>query len=179
MNSERIITGAGLACGKPWPLHSRAQTRALEAAQEPATGGATLMQSAGLALAQLTLALVPHAKCIWVACGPGNNGGDGLEAAAHLQRWGKQVVLSLAHDPEKSPADARQAWQVAQAAQVQFSDQPPAQFDACLDAMFGIGSLRPLSGVYADWAQRMNSGAAPTIAVDIPSGLHADTGSAT
>ena len=177
MSSERIRTGSGPACDRPWPLHSIAQTRALEAL--PVVGGQTLMQSAGLALAKLTLALVPHAKTLWVACGPGNNGGDGLEAAAHLQRWGKQVRVSLAHDPKQAPSDARQAWTAAQAAGVACTDSAPLEYDACLDAMFGIGTARPLSGAYADWAQRMNDSAAPTIAVDIPSGLHADTGSVT
>jgi len=177
MHSERILPGNGSAGGKSWPLHSVAQTRALEAA--PAGTGPTLMQAAGLALAQLTLALVPHAKRIWVACGPGNNGGDGMEAAAHLQRWGKQVVVSLAHDPEQGPADARQAWTAARAAGVQWVAAAPETFDACVDALFGIGSVRPLAGIYADWARRMNAAAVPTIAVDIPSGLDADTGHAT
>ena len=46
----------------------------------------TLMQRAGLAVARLALALAPHARVVWVACGPGNNGGDGFEAALHLLR---------------------------------------------------------------------------------------------
>ena len=54
----------------------------------------TLMQRAGLAVARLALALAPHAQCIWVACGPGNNGGDGFEAAMHLHQWGKRVVVT-------------------------------------------------------------------------------------
>jgi hydroxyethylthiazole kinase-like uncharacterized protein yjeF len=136
------------------------------------------MQTAGLALARLTLALAPHAKTIWVACGPGNNGGDGLEAAVHLQRWGKRVVISLLHDPERSPAEARQAWAAAQVAGVLVSHSAPLEYDVCVDALFGIGSLRPLSATYANWVLQMNASAAPTIAVDIPSGLHADTGAA-
>jgi hydroxyethylthiazole kinase-like uncharacterized protein yjeF len=134
------------------------------------------MQSAGLALAQLALSLAPHARAIWIACGPGNNGGDGLEAAAHLQRWGKQVIVSLVHDPAHSPPDARQAWTAAKAAGVTLTNTPPATFDLCLDALFGIGSLRPLTGDYAQWASHMNASQAPTLAVDVPSGLNADTG---
>jgi hydroxyethylthiazole kinase-like uncharacterized protein yjeF len=178
-NSERIVGNAGPASHKSWPLHSTLQARALESSNPTGSNGQTLMQTAGLALARLTLALAPHAKVIWIACGPGNNGGDGLQAAAHLLQWGKQVVVSLAHDPALSPVDARQAWAMAQAAGMTFTDTAPAQFDACIDALFGIGSVRPLTAVYADWVLRMNSATAPTIAVDVPSGLHADTGSVT
>jgi hydroxyethylthiazole kinase-like uncharacterized protein yjeF len=134
------------------------------------------MQSAGLAVARLTLALAPHARVIWIACGPGNNGVDGLQAAAHLHEWGKQVVVSLIHDPGNSPPDARQAWAAAQSAGVCFTDKAPARFDVCIDALFGIGVLRPLGSVYADWVTRMNGAVAPTIAVDVPTGLQADTG---
>lgn len=175
-NSERICTANGPATQHAWPLFDVAHTRMLESSAPPLTDGHTLMQTAGLALARLTLAWVPHAKVIWVACGPGNNGGDGMEAAAHLQHWGKQVVVSLAHNPDQSPADARQARTAAKAAGVAFTQEAPQQFDACIDALFGIGAVRPLSATYADWARHMNASPAPTIAVDVPSGLQADTG---
>ena len=135
-----------------------------------------MMQTAGLALARLTLALVPHVRVIWVACGPGNNGGDGLEAAAHLQAWGKQVVVSLVHEPGKSPEDARGAWDAAHTAGVRFTDKVPDHYDVCIDALFGIGSIRPMGATYAGWVARMNTATAPTIAVDVPSGLQADSG---
>jgi hydroxyethylthiazole kinase-like uncharacterized protein yjeF len=175
-NSERILGSAGPALQRAWPLFDVAHARALETTQPAHTGSASLMQTAGLALAWLALALAPHARVIWVACGPGNNGGDGLEAAAHLQRWGKQVIVSLVHDPAHSPPDARQAWAAAEVAGVTFTNTPPATFDLCLDALFGIGSLRPLAGDYAQWASHMNASQAPTLAVDVPSGLNADTG---
>ena len=175
-NSERVLTRAGLPSPKAWPLYDTAQTRALEVSCPTGHNGASLMQTAGLALARLALALAPHARVIWIACGPGNNGGDGLEAATHLSRWGKQVVVSMVHDPALSPPDARRAWDSARAAGVCITDTPPATFDLCLDALFGIGSLRPLGNTYADWVVRMNAADAPTLAVDIPSGLQADTG---
>jgi hydroxyethylthiazole kinase-like uncharacterized protein yjeF len=175
-NSERILGKAGLASQQAWPLLDVAHTRALETAQSAHPGSASLMQIAGLALARLALALVPHTRVIWIACGPGNNGGDGLEAAAHLQQWGKHVVASLVHDPALGPPDARQAWAAAKAAGVTFTTAPPESFDLCLDALFGIGSQRPLTDDYALWATRMNASDAPTLAVDVPSGLQADTG---
>ena len=173
-SSERILGAAGPVTALIWPLYGVAQTRALENLHPAAS--TTLMQQAGLALARLTLALAPHARQVWIACGPGNNGGDGLEAAAHLQQWGKQVVASLVHDPEKSPPDAYCAWQAAKAAGVRFSDRAPAHYDVCVDALFGIGALRPLQSAYADWVAQMNSAHAPTIAVDLPSGLDAESG---
>ena len=54
-----------------------------------------LMELAGEATARLAQAIAPHAKCIWVAAGPGNNGGDGLQAACLLHRWGIDVQVSL------------------------------------------------------------------------------------
>jgi hydroxyethylthiazole kinase-like uncharacterized protein yjeF len=175
-NSERVCAATGPASPQAWPLFDVAGTRALETTYAATPGHLSLMQTAGLALARLTLALAPHARTIWIACGPGNNGGDGLEAAARLQQWGKQVQVSLIHDPARSPPDARLAWAAAQAAGVQFTDQIPDAFDVCIDALFGIGAIRPLSATYADWVKCMNAAAAPTIAVDVPSGLQADTG---
>eukprot|EP01032_Pedospumella_encystans_P008957 gene8957-10576_t len=72
-----------------------------------------LMDKAGLAAAQLALSIAPHAQRIWIAAGPGNNGGDGLAAACHLHQWGKSVIVSLLGEPEALPADARSAWQRA------------------------------------------------------------------
>ena len=63
------------------PLHSVAATRELERLAAAGLSPHTLMQRAGLSVARLALALAPHARRIWIACGPGNNGGDGFEAA--------------------------------------------------------------------------------------------------
>ena len=68
-----------------WPLYTVNQTQAIEQEAHKALPTFTLMQRAGLATAQLALGIAPHAQKIWIACGPGNNGGDGLEAAAQLQ----------------------------------------------------------------------------------------------
>ena len=137
------------------------------------------MQHAGLAIAQLTLALAPHAKSIWIACGPGNNGGDGLEAAVHLARFGKTVTVSeLAGEPPRrgEALQALQAWQAAQASNVRFIDAPPENFDFCIDALFGIGKSNGFGATYETWIAHINATDAPVLAVDVPSGLHADTG---
>ena len=61
-------------------LHDVAATRAVEQSAAATLAPHTLMRRAGLAIAQLAQAIHPHACTIWVACGPGNNGGDGIEA---------------------------------------------------------------------------------------------------
>ena len=76
------------------PLFDIAATRRIEAAAAAALPAHTLMPRAGTAVARLALALAPHARCVWIACGPGNNGGDGLEAAMQLRQWGANPVVT-------------------------------------------------------------------------------------
>jgi hydroxyethylthiazole kinase-like uncharacterized protein yjeF len=161
---------------RPWPLHDAAASRASEQSASAGLPSHALMQRAGLAVARLALALAPHAKSIWVACGPGNNGGDGFEAAMHLHRWGKVVTVTCAGEEAKAPADARMSLQRARDAGVAFATQPPAQFDIAVDALLGMGSTRPLEGRMREWADRMNASAGVVLAVDVPSGLASDTG---
>ena len=161
---------------RPWPLHDAAATRAIEQAAAAALAPHTLMQRAGLAVARLALAIAPHGGTYWIACGPGNNGGDGIEAALHLRLWGKHPVVTWLGDEGKAPADARASLQRARAAGVAFSQQPPAKWHLAIDALLGLGSARPLEGAMAEWATAMNAARAPVLAVDLPSGLHTDTG---
>jgi len=160
----------------PHPLHDLAATRQLEAALASGLPPHTLMQRAGLATAKLALAIAPHARTIWVACGPGNNGGDGFEAALHLQQWGKTPIVTWLGSPDRAPADARASWERARAAGVPFADTPPPDCDLCIDALLGIGATRPVQGQMAEWISHINTLPAPVLAVDLPSGLHADTG---
>jgi hydroxyethylthiazole kinase-like uncharacterized protein yjeF len=165
--------------GRAWPLHGVAATRQIEAAAAATLPPHTLMQRAGAAVARLALALAPHARTVWVACGPGNNGGDGLEAAALLQAPHREVVVTWLGDAAPQPADAQASLQRAQAAGVRFADMPPGQADLVIDAVLGIGVRRPLEGRAAAWPvqmARMAQAGAPVLAVDLPSGLDADTG---
>ena len=88
--------------GAARPLHGIAATRAVEQSRAAGLPPHTLMQRAGLGLARLALAVAPHARTVWVACGPGNNGGDGMEAAMHLKRWGKSVVVTWLGSADKT-----------------------------------------------------------------------------
>lgn len=170
------------AINGPWPLHDVTASRALEARALAAHAGvpapSPLMAAAGLALARLALALAPHTDSAWVAAGPGNNGGDGLIAARHLHQAGWRVQISLLADPRRLPADAAAALDQARAAGVPITaavpDMPPGEL--WLDALLGLGARRPAEGAMAEAVRRLNAGPAPVLAVDLPSGLHADTG---
>lgn len=94
----------------------------------------------------------------------------------HLQQWGKQALVSWLGSPDTAPADARAAQARAVAAGVTFLDQPPADCDGCIDALLGIGATRAPEGRLAEWIARINQLDVPVLAVDLPSGLNADTG---
>lgn len=158
-------------------LHNTDSTHRIEHALQTRLPPHTLMQRAGLAVAKLALAVSPHSQTIWIACGPGNNGGDGLEAAIHLQQWGKQPVVTWLGNSDTSPRDATTAYVRAHQAGVEFSDYPPSYFDMSIDALLGLGGgHRPLRDRMAKWAAAMNTSNAPVLAIDLPTGLCADTG---
>ena len=93
------------------PLFDVAATREIEHEAQNRLPAHTLMQRAGLSTAKLALALAPHADTYWIACGPGNNGGDGLEAAVHLRQWGKSPIVTWLGTLAKAPADAGRSLQ--------------------------------------------------------------------
>jgi hydroxyethylthiazole kinase-like uncharacterized protein yjeF len=138
------------------------------------------MQRAGLAIAKLAMAIAPHAQRIWIACGPGNNGGDGLEAALHLRQWGKQPMVTWLGQPELAPPDAAAAYRRAVVAGVTFCPEAPIDMHLCIDALLGIGTqLREPTARMATWINQINDSGVPVLSVDVPTGLHADTGAAT
>jgi hydroxyethylthiazole kinase-like uncharacterized protein yjeF len=161
---------------RAWPLFDVAATRRIEQLALELAPPHSLMQRAGRASARLALAVAPHAQTLWVAAGPGNNGGDGLEAAAHLQRSGKQTLVTWLGKLEHASSDTAASWQRAVDAGVEFADTPPERFDLCLDALLGIGAGRPPASRMAEWVVHMNTAAVPILAIDVPTGLNADTG---
>lgn len=162
-------------------LFSVSATRKAEKAAMALLPPHTLMARAGAAVARLAQALVPHARCIWLACGPGNNGGDGLVAARLLHQWARaaggrrEVVVTLCAGAT-TPPDAAQAFADARSAGVRFSAQPPEGWDLGIDALLGIGVTRAPAGQLADWLRLLHQSAAPCLNVDLPSGLDADSG---
>ena len=170
---QRVTAGNG-----PWPLHDVAASRAHERQTLIGVEAGALMALAGLSVARLALANAPHARLFQVWAGPGNNGGDGLVAARALHLAGKQVQVCLLADAARLPTDAAQALQDAERAGVPISQTPePAQAPGLvIDALLGLGAARAPANALAQAIDRINQCGAPVLAVDIPSGLHPDTG---
>lgn len=177
-NSEWVLGPQGPVAPHAYPLCTVQHTRTLETQAALALPTHTLMQRAGLALARLSLAYAPHAQIFWVACGRGNNGGDGLEAAMHLQRWGKTAVVTLLQGSPALPEDAASSLQRAQDAGVRFADTPPAHRDVCIDALLGIGLRQAPTGATLQHIHAIRAGSGLVVAADLPTGLQADTGHA-
>ena len=159
-------------------LLDTAQLHALEHRASASLPPRTLMQRAGESIARLALAITPHAQRIWIAAGPGNNGGDGLAAALHLHRSGKRVELSFLGDAGRLPSDAADAFSRAQAAGVSITNsgvaaEPP---QLAIDALLGLGAHRAPEGAIAACIAALNALPCPLLAVDLPSGLCAETG---
>lgn len=172
-----------LATSCALPVWRRGDIRTLESHLRAASA-TPLMDLAGEACARLALAIAPHAQRIWIAAGPGNNGGDGLEAALQLHRQGKSVQVHLLADPKQLPADAHRAHQRALQAGVRIQIGLPAQApemtaqDLCIDALLGIGATSAPQGNLLQAIQWLNATPATVLAMDIPSGLDADSGQA-
>lgn len=159
-------------------MHGHTASRAAEQLAAEGLPAHTLMRLAGQSVSRLALAVAPHARRIWVAAGPGNNGGDGLHAAIALQAAGKQVHVTLLADRTRLPDDARDALQAAQEAGVELGErpQPPADLDLAIDALLGLGSSRAPEGAMAEAIASLNRCRTPVVAVDLPSGLDAECG---
>ena len=173
-----------LPSSREWPLFDITHTRHFEVRAGAAVPPHTLMQRAGKAVACLAMAVAPHARSAWVVAGPGNNGGDGLEAAIHLARAGRTVEVTLLADATMLPSDARTSFDRAVAAGIvirTWADRGElpgllGPQDIVIDALLGTGASRPPDGPIAQAIQRLNAVASPVLAVDVPSGLNADTG---
>ena len=169
-----------LPARRDWPLHDVAASRLIEQQAQHGLAPHTLMRRAGAAVAALTRALHPHARRVWIACGPGNNGGDGLDAAIHLLAVGWSVEVSLIGDPEHLPADAADAYARARNAGISIhtNTRPARMPGVAIDALLGLGSRRAPAGELASLIDTLNALACPVLALDLPSGLNADTGQA-
>jgi hydroxyethylthiazole kinase-like uncharacterized protein yjeF len=163
---------------RAWPLFDAATTRAIEARALAATPAHALMARAGLAVARLALACAPHGRSVLALAGPGNNGGDAVVAACALQRQGWQVRIVLLGDASRLPGDAAWALAAAQAQGLAPQTTLPAALDADLliDGLLGIGLTRAPDGALAQAIAAVNASGRPVLAVDLPSGLHADSG---
>jgi len=155
---------------------------AIRRLEELAIGrGELLMERAGLAAATAARGMLKeaahHPARVLVLAGPGNNGGDAFEAAVRLHEWGYAVAVCFAGDPARFKADAARAHAKWRKRGAVLTAPPPLQeYDLVIDGLFGIGLARPLRAPYADWIAAINEARLPVLALDIPSGLDADTG---
>lgn len=165
-----------------WSLHGAVSTRAIERKALAAAPEFTLMTRAGASLARLAVAIAPRARSAWVVCGPGNNGGDGLVAAAALASRGWRIRATLLPGDHSPSADAARALAMAREAGVNIDTSGPVApsagaVDLVIDAVLGIGASRPPEGAIAAAIGAINgTQGAPVLAADVPSGLAADTG---
>ena len=135
--------------------------------------GMTLMEAAGRAVAEAAAVLAPEGPVLVVA-GPGSNGGDGLVAARRLAAEGRDVRVTMLGDPARLQGDARIAFERWPGGAAPAADGLP---EAALvsDALFGAGLDRPLAGAAAGIVAAINR-EPRVLAVDLPSGIDADTG---
>jgi hydroxyethylthiazole kinase-like uncharacterized protein yjeF len=156
------------------PLFRTSEIRAIEQAH----GTAGLMEKAGLAVATLAKELLSdEAYSILIIAGPGNNGGDALVAARYLKSWWLRVDVFFTGDPERMPPDATAAYRAwLDAGGELLSALPEKTYDLVIDGLFGIGLAKVLHGHYAELVRQINAMDAPVLAIDVPSGLCANTG---
>ena len=146
---------------------------------------AVLMERAGLAVFEEALKFADSGDVL-VVCGYGNNGGDGFVAARHLVKRGFNASVICAGRPRPFSREAGDNFK----ALLETGCAPKAVFDArgadeafrrakyplAIDALFGTGIKGPLDAFYCALIEKINSSGAAVIAVDLPSGLDADTG---
>lgn len=163
-------------------LYTVAEIRQIEQAAFATLPSYTLMQRAGTAAAEYAQHLLAdneRSAAILVLVGPGNNGGDALEAASQLAHSGWNISIHLSCDPTRLPADAQQALSRAHASPAHFIDGIiPLQnnWTLVVDGLFGIGLTRAITGEISQLIEQINTLHCPVLALDVPSGLDADTG---
>ncbi|RPI16731.1 MAG: NAD(P)H-hydrate dehydratase [Lysobacterales bacterium] len=161
-------------------LYTAAEVRALDrrAIAELGIPGYELMTRAGHAALDALRRAWPEARSLAVLCGPGNNGGDGYVIARAGRALGYTVRAVSLGDVAALRGDARRAYEDYAAAGGKLQPWSPDVLDAdvVVDALFGTGLARAPDGIAAGMIRCINGAGRPVVAVDIPSGLHSDTG---
>ena len=149
--------------------------RADQAAMLAGSSGIELMEAAGQAVAQAVLARWSR-RLVVVLCGPGNNGGDGFVAARHLAAQGWTVRVGLLGTQELLVGDAAHHAALWQGKVEPLSPQLLDGAELIIDAVFGAGLARPVTGVVRDIIEMLIKRRLPICAIDVPSGLDGATG---
>jgi len=164
-------------------FYSAKQSKAIDAfaIHEHAIPGLLLMKRAGLFTFETLLSHYPKTKKLLILCGTGNNGGDGFVVAQLAMMAGIQTDVFLYGQISHIKNDALLAYQefVQMGGEIiHLNPDELHEYDVIVDALFGIGldKKRPIKGKLAEWISLINQQPCPVIAVDIPSGLDANTG---
>jgi hydroxyethylthiazole kinase-like uncharacterized protein yjeF len=174
---------------RPWLAPSAAEMARCDAATiEQGTSGLELMERAGAAVAERILTIFPIARTITIVCGPGNNGGDGLVIARILRKSGLQVAAVLAQaeryssecEAQRSKTPDVTVFKGSESDQRQLTKML-AESDVVVDAVLGTGQREAPRGIVGDLVRAVQEGctghpASRVVAVDIPTGMNADTG---
>ena len=139
-----------------------------------------LMERAAWAFVEEIRGALKKTDRIWVACGTGNNGADGVAAARMLTLEGFRPVILLAGDAERGTEEFKAQLAIARKLGVpvfETEDFIPGKCEVILDAVFGVGLSRPIEGAYREFME-MLAAQSPrfTAAIDVPSGIHSDSG---
>lgn len=167
----------------PQTLYRASEVRELDRIAIEAHGipAIKLMNRAGAVLFDELCCRWPEARRMVVVCGAGNNGGDGYVVARLARERGFEVTLVALRETAMLTGDAKTAWGAARAAglsAVAFTPDLLNGAEVVVDAIFGTGLDREVSGEWARVINAINASGVPVLAVDIPSGLHADSGRA-
>jgi NAD(P)H-hydrate epimerase len=171
-----------------WPSLTREQARLLDrwAVERCGMCSLILMENAGRGVADVLCGLGIGGPVV-VCCGKGNNGGDGLVLARHLELRGHEVRVLLWADPAAITGDAAANLAIVRHCDVMLDvfwpDHDPARLASHLngaawvvDALLGTGARGEPTSPLAEVIDQLNACAAPRLAIDLPSGLDADTG---
>jgi NAD(P)H-hydrate epimerase len=160
-------------------LYRSEQVRKLDrcAIDDHGIDGYLLMQRAGAKAFAVARARWPECRSLTACCGGGNNGGDGYVIARLARQAGLAVQLIALKSPDELEGDARtaaMAW-LEDGGRIEGPEES-VRGELIIDALLGTGLDRPPSGPFAEWIERINHCGRPVLAVDVPSGLNADTG---
>ena len=168
---------------------SREEVRSIDcrAAEEFGLSTLVLMENAGRGAADRLCELLPQGGHVVIACGPGNNGGDGGVVARHLDARGRSVRVAWFAPLDKIAGDALVQHKILAASGIDQQewagpvdrgrlDALFAEAGWIVDALLGTGLARPVEGTLREVIASMNASGKPILALDLPSGLDADSG---
>lgn len=166
---------------QPVPLYTAQQVRQLDqiCIERYGIPGITLMRRAGKVAFDLLRECWGQARCVHIVCGGGNNGGDGYVVAELAQAAGMEAVVWAARDPKALKGDALLAAQSYQEAGGVVFPAEEMQLDSAhviVDALLGTGLSADVSKAYVGLLEQIKLSHKPVLAIDIPSGINADTG---